>query len=73
MCRAFGSIIRKEDSHTPYFRWLGGKTYKDLKLIDYGDNTIFSQGEIVLIEGICENETMKVIKCHKPKITSNQL
>lgn len=50
-----------------------GKTYKDLKLIDYGDNTIFSQGEIVLIEGICENETMKVIKCHKPKITSNQL
>lgn len=44
-----------------------------MKLLDYGDFTIFRDEEILLIEGVCEQETIKVIKCHKPQISSNNL
>ena len=70
MCRAFGSIILKEDSQTPYFKWIGKKSSKDVKLLNYGDSTIFRDEELLLIEGECEQETIKVIKCHRPQISS---
>ena len=44
----------KEDSQGPLFRWIGKKSTKDVRLLNYGDSTIFRDEEVLLIEGECE-------------------
>jgi hypothetical protein len=44
-----------------------------VKLLNYGDSTIFRDEEVLLIEGECEQESIKVIKCHRPQISSKNM